>query len=91
MQFKGVLHLLPVPWCMSGHFCLIPGVKLGRDAVSMVQAVVFHLIPHYQGSHTNYYSYVLQGNLGLHLIGSRVGCQWVPSTSGCSVIDISLI
>lgn len=38
-------------------------VKLGRDAASMVQAVVFHLISHYQGSDTDYYSFVLQGNL----------------------------
>lgn len=39
-------------------------VKLGRDAASMVQTVVLHLISHYQGSLTNYYSYVLQENLG---------------------------
>lgn len=40
------------------------GVKLGRDAASRVQTVGFHLVSRYQGSQTNYYSYVLQGNLG---------------------------
>lgn len=55
-------------------------VKLGRDAASTVQTVVFHLISYYQGGQMNCYSSVLQGTLG-----------WMvePSTSQGQELDVS--
>lgn len=55
-------------------------VKLGTDAASTGQTVVFHLISHYQGSQMNYITYMsskdpqLDGGT-LHLTGPGVGHQ----------------